>query len=253
MRNLTGTIAAEERLRWLSERLVADGAVTIASAAEELAVSEMTIRRDLDELEDRGSARRVRGGARAIGPQPFAQRHQTAARAKGRIADKLAPLVPVAGVVAFDASSTVLRLTGALGAACDLTVVTNGPETFNALHGLAGIHPLLTGGRLEERTGSLVGPLAWRSASQLTVRTFFASASAVSPRNGGLETTLDEAEVKRVIAAAAEQVVLAVDASKLGGQGVAVGIEWECVDVLVTELDPGDQRLDDYRRLVRLL
>jgi DeoR/GlpR family transcriptional regulator of sugar metabolism len=46
--------------------------------------------------------------------------------------------------------------------------------------------------------------------------------------------------------------VLAVDATKLGRRAVALGLEWEQVDVLVTELDPADARLDPYRDLVDL-
>ncbi len=248
-----GTLASEERLRWLSERLAAEGSVTIAEAAETLAVSEMTIRRDLLALEERGTARRVRGGARAVGPQLFAERRHKAARAKARIVAKLAGLVPPEGAVAFDASSTVMRLTGVLAAARDLTVLTNGPDTFVALQGLAGVTPLLTGGRLEPRTGSLVGPLACRAAAQFTVGTFVASAAAVTAEVGALEMTLDEAEVKRSIAAGAERVVLAVDASKLGGRAVAAALTWDRVDLLVTELAPDDARLDPFRGLVELL
>jgi DeoR family fructose operon transcriptional repressor len=61
-------VAVEERLRWLTEHLRATGAVSIPDAASALRVSEMTIRRDLAELEERGTARRVRGGAVPIGP-----------------------------------------------------------------------------------------------------------------------------------------------------------------------------------------
>ena len=253
MSKVTGTIASEGRLRWLSDRLEEDGTVTLAAAAEALGVSEMTVRRDLDALEQRGVARRVRGGARAIGPQPFAERRQTAARAKSRIALKLADLVPATGAVAFDASSTVMRLAGTLENARDLTVITNSPDTFAALQGISGVHPLLTGGRLEERTGSLVGPLAARSVAQLAVSTFFASAAAVNPRTGALELAIDEAEVKRAIADGSERVVLAVDGSKLGGDGVAVGLEWDQVDVLVTDLDPDDERLEAYRGLAEIV
>jgi DeoR family fructose operon transcriptional repressor len=250
---LQGTLASEERLRWLSERLTADGSVTIAAAADALRVSDMTIRRDLAELEVRGTARRVRGGARALGPQSFAERRQRAGRAKARIAGKLADLVPAKGVVAFDASSTIMRLASGLGAARDLTVLTNGPDTFAALQGLPGVTATLTGGRLEPRTGSLVGPLACRSAAQFTVQTLFASAAAVDAHRGALETTLEEAEVKRSIAQGANDVVVAVDSSKLGGRAVAVGIDWDRVDVLVTELDPGDERLTPYRDFAQLL
>ena len=249
-----GTVASEERLRWLGEQLAAEGSITIGAAAEALGVSEMTIRRDLVELEERGAARRVRGGARAVGPQTFAERHQTAARAKSRIAAKLSELLPSEGTVAFDASSTVMRLARVVGdVARDLTVLTNGPDTFAALQGLPGVIPLLTGGLLEPTTGSLVGPLACRSAAQLAVDTVFASAAAVDPDAGALEATLEEAEVKRAVAAGARQVVLAVDASKLGGRAVAVGLEWDRIDVLVTELDPSDRRLKPYLPLVRVV
>jgi DeoR family fructose operon transcriptional repressor len=240
-------------LAWLRERLAADGAVTIAGAADALGVSEMTIRRDLAELEERGSARRVRGGATAAGPKPFAERHSVAARAKSRIATKLAALVPEAGLVAFDASSTVMRLAATLEPARDLGVLTNSPDTFAALQGVAGVQALLTGGRLDPQTGSLVGPLACRSAAQLAVDTFFASAAAVDPVAGALEATLEEAEVKRSIAAGAHRVVLAIDASKLDGRAVAVGLDWDAVDTLVTDLDPADTRLDPYRRLAAIL
>lgn len=253
MSTVQGTVAAEGRLQWLRDRLAADGAVTISAAAEELAVSEMTVRRDLAELEERGSARRVRGGATAAGPMPFATRHAVAPRAKSRIAAKLAAMVPVQGVVAFDASSTVMRLTSALDAVQDLSVLTNSPDTFAALQALPDVHPLLTGGRLDQQTGSLVGPLACRTAAQLTVDVFFASAAALDPVSGALESTLDEAEVKRSIATGAAQVVLAADASKLDSRAAAVSLSWDSVDVLVTELDPVDRRLDPYRSAVRLV
>jgi DeoR family fructose operon transcriptional repressor len=253
MSTMQGNLATEERLRWLTERLADDGALTIAGAAEALGVSEMTIRRDLGELEDRGTARRVRGGAVAIGPRPFAERHRAHARAKATIAGKLTQFVPDAGAVAFDASSTVMRLASSLDGARDLTVLTNGPDTFTALQGRAGITPLLTGGRLDSATGSLVGPIACRSAAQLTVESFICSAAAVARDAGATEATLDEAEVKRALAVGAGQVVLAVDASKLERRAVAVALAWDEVDVLVTELDRRDKRLAPFRSLARLV
>jgi DeoR family fructose operon transcriptional repressor len=253
MTAMQGNLATEERLRWLTERLKGDGALTIAEAAGALGVSEMTIRRDLAELEERGTARRVRGGAVAIGPRPFAERHRTHARAKAQIAAKLARFIPAEGAVAFDASSTVMRLASSLEGARDLTVLTNGPDTFAALQDRAGLTPLLTGGRLDPATGSLVGPIACRSAAQLTVRCFVCSAAAVGRDDGATEATLDEAEVKRALARGASEVVLAVDASKLERRAVAVALEWDEIDVLVTELDRRDKRLEPFRSLARIV
>jgi len=253
MASIAGTLAAEERLGWLQQRLGEDGSVTLRAAAEALGVSEMTVRRDLEQLEQRGTARRVRGGATAVGPQTFAERHHTSPAAKNRIAAKLAELVPTSAAIAFDASSTVMRLASRLDRARDLTIVTNGLDTFAALRGRPGVTPLLTGGTLDERTGSLVGPIACRTAGQLKVSTFFASAAAIDPTSGALEATLEEADVKRSIASGAERVVLAADASKLAGRAVAVGLAWDQIDVVVTDLAPDDQRLDPYRELADLI
>lgn len=250
--NVPVTVGSEDRLSWLIRQLATDGAVTITGAAAALRVSEMTIRRDLAELEERGLARRVRGGAKPIGPQTFAQRRDRMARAKSRIAAKLLELMPASGAVALDGSSTVMRVASLLSEARDLVVLTNGPDTFAALQGKPGVTPLLTGGQLDARTGSLIGPLACRSARQLTVRRLFASAAAVDPDAGALEETLEEAEVKRALATSADEVVLAVDSSKLGGRAFAAGLDWEGIDVLVTELDPAAERLAPYRRLVRV-
>jgi DeoR family fructose operon transcriptional repressor len=239
----------EERLEWLADELHREGRIEIGAAAEALAVSEMTIRRDLRELEERGALQRVRGGALAVGPQAFADRRRTAARAKAAIAAKLATMVPSTGAVAFDASTTVMRLTPAL-VARDLVVVTNGPDTFTSLQGIAGVRPLLTGGELEPRTGSLVGPLACRAASQVATTRLFTSAAAVDAALGASEACLEEAEVKRAMVAVASEVVLAVDSSKLDTRSIAVSIELGDVDVLVTELAPRDRRLGPYRGLV---
>lgn len=243
---------AEERLSLLAERVRAEGRLEIAAVAADLGVSEMTVRRDLAELESRGALKRVRGGALAVGPQPFADRRRRAAKAKAAIAAKLAPMVPATGAVAFDASSTVMRAVSSLARARDLVVVTNGPDTFAAMQGGAGLRPVLTGGELEHRTGSFVGALACRAAAQVATARLFASAAAVDPSMGATETSLEEAEVKRALASSAGEVVLAVDSSKLDARSVAVSLDWTTVDVLVTELSPRDRRLAPYRGLVEV-
>jgi DeoR family fructose operon transcriptional repressor len=251
--SVSGNLATEQRLAWISRRLDEHGQVRIAEAAVELDVSEMTIRRDLQELEARGVARRVRGGAVAVGPMAFADRHKSRARAKARISTKLLDLVPANGAIGIDASSTLLRLATAIDNGRDLTVLTNGWETFRALQGKAGVTGLLSGGALDSRTGSLVGPVACRAASSLLLSRLFVSAAAVDPDLGPSEPCLEEAEVKRTMAAVAGEVVLAVDSTKLGARSVATSIAWDDVGLLVTELDPGDARLAHYRDVVEIL
>lgn len=245
-------VQALERLELMRHRLDTEGRVRVGDLAVELDVSEMTVRRDLDVLVDEGVAQRVRGGAVAIGPQEFATRFRQHARAKSRLAEKLVDLVGTGGAIGIDASSTLQRLAARLGEARDLTVLTNGPETFRALQEHAGVTALLTGGELDVRTGSLVGPLAARAANDVMLRRLFVSAAAVDPDLGSSESTLEEADVKVALARSAAEVVLAVTAVKLGHRAPARAFPLDRVDILVTELDPSDARLAPYRSLVEL-
>jgi DeoR family fructose operon transcriptional repressor len=250
---LAGNLAAEQRLDWLRGQLQAKGRIELRVAAELLEVSEMTIRRDLLELEAVGVARRVRGGAVAAGPAQFADRYRQRAKSKARIAAKLLAIVPESGAVAFDASSTVLRLATALEGARDLTIVTNGPETFDALQGKPGVRAVLTGGELDPRTGSLVGPVAVRAAATFLLSHAFVSAAAVDPVIGASEAALEEAEVKQVFANVAGKVVLAADSSKLDSRALAVGLQWDEVGYLITDLEPDVARLARYRDVTEVI
>ncbi len=243
----------EERLDEVRNLIAGRGVVRIDQLASDFGVSEMTIRRDLDELEALGLARRVRGGAIAIGPEPFAQRHRHNARAKVRIAEKLLPLIPASGTVAFDASTTVYRLAASLETARDLVVVTNGPDSFHSLVAKPGITATLTGGSQEPRTGSLVGPIAVRAAQGFLYDALVCSAAALDAELGSSEASLAESEVKRAFSAGSARIILAVDHSKLGTRAPARMFELEAVDHLVTDLEPDDRRLDAYRSVVGLI
>ena len=90
-----------------------------------------------------------------------------------------------------------------------------------------------------------------KTAAELHYDRFFTSASAVT-RAGTSEVTLEEAQVKRVLVAAATETVLLVDSSKLGRSALARALDWDAISVLVTELDPADARLDPFRGLAEV-
>ena len=241
------SVDAVERLHHIRTSIDRSGRARVADLAVELDVSEMTIRRDLDLLAEDGLVQRIRGGALAVGPQPFSDRFARHQRAKDRIAAKLVDLVGDGGAIGVDASTTLQRLAGRIAGVRELTVVTNGPDTFQALQERPGVTALLTGGQLDPRTGSLVGPLASRAARELLIRRLFVSAAGVDPEHGSSEATLEEADVKIALADVSAEVVLAVDSTKLGQRGPARALPADRVATLVTELDPDDHRLDPYR------
>jgi DeoR family fructose operon transcriptional repressor len=246
------SIDAIERLEEIRAEVEARGRVRVPELAARFAVSEMTIRRDLDLLSERGVVRRVRGGAMAAGPQRFAERFGRQAKAKERIVRKLVDLVGDAVAVGIDASSTLQRLAPLLPETGTRTVLTNGPECFAALQEAPGVTALLTGGQLDPRTGSLVGPLATRAARDVALDLLLVSAAGVDPVLGTSETTLEEAEVKLALAEVSRRVVLAVDHTKLDASGPARCLPLDRIDVVVTDLDPGDRRLEPFRGLAEI-
>lgn len=250
---ISSSLDAESRRSQLLELLESDGRITASEVAETLGVSGMTLRRDLADLEGLGRLRRVRGGAVApLRPQSFAERSSHQAAAKRIIADKVRNLIPAEGVCAFDASSTIGVLLAGIAHAADLTVVTNSRENFGAAAERSGVTPVMVGGHLEQQTDSFVGPLAAMMASSLHYSAFFTSAAAVEADWGSSESTPEEAALKRVFCDQADRVVLLVDSTKLGSRATARALELERVEILVTDLDPNDERLDEYRHKMEI-
>lgn len=235
------------------EILERDGEIQLESAADELGVSVMTVRRDIQVLDAEGVLRRVRGGAvAAVRPRAFGERAAIRASAKAVIARKAIALVPDDGAAAFDASTTSGALL-AMVRAQRLLVVTNSIDNAAIARTRLGVRAVLVGGELEERTGSLVGPTAEQTARGFVVDCFFTSASAVDPALGTMEVSLEEAAVKQVFAAGAGASVVLADSSKLCQQALVRALDWSAINILVTDLDPSDERLDLFRGLVEIL
>ncbi|GAB3601506.1 DeoR/GlpR family DNA-binding transcription regulator [Microbacterium tumbae] len=243
------SLAAEERWSWLLAQLQESKAISLSDAAQALDVSEMTVRRDLTAMEERGIARRVRGGAVYAGPVSFQGRERSHVEEKAVIAEKLLPLVPTGGVIAMDSSTTMNRLAQVVVGAEDLTIVTNGLLTFQALQDRPGVTAILTGGESDRRSDSLVGPVATAFLENMRFSAFFASAAAVDER-ASYEDTLEEAEVKRAFARSSARVVLGVHSEKLDDVATAAAVLLDRIGVLATELSPESADLAAYRRIL---
>ncbi|MFC8596477.1 DeoR/GlpR family DNA-binding transcription regulator [Streptomyces atroolivaceus] len=232
-----------------------EGVRRVDDLARACDVSTMTIRRDLHVLEQRNEIRRVRGGAVPVDAWTFDHRLGRSVAAKDVIAAKLMTLVPDKGGIGFDGSTTAHGLARCLKEQTvrDLTAVTTGFETFHELSRTPGCRAYATGGTADPHTGSLVGPLAQVTLQQFALHTCFLSATYLDDAIGSTEFTADGAAVKRALTAVSRRTVLAVDSSKLGRRAVARCLPLDEVDILVTDLKPGDERLEPYRGLVELM
>jgi DeoR family fructose operon transcriptional repressor len=248
---VTGSLDAEARRAAIVERLISDGRLLLKETAHAWGVHPMTIRRDFEALESEGLARRVRGGIVSVGADDFSQRQHRNATAKRRIAEKLSGFITDGMTIGLDASTTVHQFAAAFPAVTSVSVITNGLATFQALSARQGVRTFLTGGEREEQTFSLVGPLTVRALRQYNIDLCVISARSVDARFGTSETTLEQIAVKEAMAEASKRTVLAVDSGKLDTRSRVRSLGLDQIDVMVTELDPKDTRLDPYRDRVQ--
>ena len=151
---------ASQRLSELVEVLRRDGRVDVVTAAAEFGTAELTIRRDLDVLVERGAARRVRGGAVNLlmrGEElPFAMRAIEANGSKRRIAAAVAGLIADGEAVGLDSGTTVAEIALAL-AGRRLTVMPLSLHAANALAGSSSVRLMLPGGEARHQHRREVG------------------------------------------------------------------------------------------------
>jgi DeoR/GlpR family transcriptional regulator of sugar metabolism len=235
-----------QRHRLIAQAVQEAGTATVTELAALAGASEMTIRRDLDQLAAQGVLERFRGGARALllrgDEPPFALRAHEAVDAKRRIAAEVASLITDGETVLLDSGTTCLEVARLLHG----RQVTVMPLSLQAIH-LLGDAPeptslLVPGGRPRPGEGTLTGPLALASLSALRFDTAVLGCCGLTAHDGMTAYDLDEAAVKKAAITSARRVVAAADGSKLGRTAHAHVGPSTLVHILVTDTTaPADE------------
>jgi DeoR/GlpR family transcriptional regulator of sugar metabolism len=229
----------DERQRLILERLSSDGRILAVEFAHEIGASEDTIRRDLRELSGAGLCRRVYGGALSLAPAgtPISARREQSVPRKDALGATAAALVRSRQTVVIDAGSTNEAIAQALPDDQGLTVVTNAPAIAMRLAERPGFDVILIGGRLDSRSGAVLGARALRDVDRLRADLFFVGGCALSARHGLTAFDAEEAEFKRVVAASSAIVVAAITNEKLETAAPFPVIETAGISDLVVEHD----------------
>ncbi|HEX2314629.1 MAG TPA: DeoR/GlpR family DNA-binding transcription regulator [Thermomonospora sp.] len=250
---------SSERVAALIERLRTTEHVTVGELAAETGASEMTIRRDLDQLADRGVLRRVRGGAVSLllrgEAMPFAVREHEAVETKRRIAEEVDALLADGEAVILDGGTTTLTIARTV-AGRRLTIVPLDLHSANALSGAPQVRLLVPGGRTTPGALAFTGPLTEASLASLRVDTVVLGVCGLSAEHGLTAHDLDEVPVKRAAIAAARRVVAVCDGAKFGRTGLGLVCPVTTLDVVVTDRsapEPAVARLRDAGVEVRLV
>ncbi|MBT8225726.1 MAG: DeoR/GlpR transcriptional regulator [Dactylosporangium sp.] len=234
---------AQQRRTAIMDIVRRQGGVRVSQLAREFGVSDMTVRRDLETLADRGLVDKVHGGATVAGPgsteEPGFDAKSVRQRAeKATIAARAARLVEPGMAVALSAGTTTAALAACLTDVPGLTVVTNSIPVADTLHraGRDDQTVVLTGG-IRTPSDALVGQVADAAIAALNVDLLFLGVHGVSPRSGFTTPNLAEAGTDRLLVAAARRLVVLADHTKWGTVGIATIAGLDDADVFIT--DPG--------------
>lgn len=245
----TGRTLAHQRHERIVQEVRMRGAARVADLSELLNVSDMTVRRDLDVLDEAGLVVKVHGGATAAAEHTsdepgFEAKSLRNTREKAAIARAGADMVKEGSAIGITAGTTTWRLAAELTSVGDLTVVTNSvrvAEVFNATP-RPDRTMILTGGVCTP-SDALVGPIAVAALGTIHVDTLFLGVHGMSERAGFSTPNMLEADTNRAFVAASEQLVVLADHTKCGVTGLSTFAKLGEADVLVT-----DDRIRQFER-----
>ena len=217
------SLLVEERRNQLLELVRVRGFASLPELAEQLQVSESTVRRDLDYLEEAGTAKRTHGGVFYTGPSPklphFDELQPSQWDKKKQIALEAAKLIEDGDTILLDGGSTTYEVARLL-VGRRLQIVTNSLPVANLFASNANNDLVIVGGYVYPRTGVALGPYANEMLKRLNVRRTILSVSGINER-GFFNNNLLLVETERAMMHAADEVIVVADSTKFGRQSLA--------------------------------
>jgi DeoR/GlpR family transcriptional regulator of sugar metabolism len=219
-----------------------EGSARVSDLTQQLGVSDMTIRRDLEVLAKDGLVEKVHGGAVLPGSHgghepAFEEKLVLERSEKNAIARAATSLVRPGTAIAIAAGTTTFALAQCLLEVPGLTVVTNSLRVANLFSGNRGpdvASVVLTGG-MRTASDALVGPVADLTIASLHFDTLFLGCTGLDAEVGLSTHNLAEAETNRALIKVARRVVVLADHTKWGVIGLASFAPVDKIGVLVTD------------------
>lgn len=215
---MAGPLTTDLRRTRLRELLQASGFAALGELAESLDVSESTVRRDLEQLENEGIARRTHGGAFWTGESDtmsvFQTRRDDSWAAKAAIGTAAAELIEDHDTILLDGGSTTYELARHL-VDRPLQVVTNSLPVAHLLSSSKSIDLVMIGGCVTGRTAVTIGPMADSMLHSINVGKAFLSVAGITDR-GYFNSNMMLVESEKAMLDSADQTIVVADSSKFG-------------------------------------
>jgi DeoR/GlpR family transcriptional regulator of sugar metabolism len=234
-------LAKQRQARILAE-IQEHGWARVTDLTALLGVSDMTVRRDLDQLAASGSVHKVHGGAvlnntTAAEEPGFEAKSVLELPAKNAIAAEAARLIRPGSAIAVSAGTTTWGLAHHVSDIGGLTIVTNSTTVADVIanSGRARDQTVILTGGVRTPSAALVGPVADQAIRSLHVDQLFLGVHGMDVQAGFTTPNLAEAETNRSLIASADQVVVCADSTKWGSVGLASFAPLSAADVVITD------------------
>lgn len=234
-----------ERRQKIMDILQKNKKVYVAKLAQEFGITEETVRRDLEKLENQNLLQRSYGGAvlmeKTNEDLSFDQRSITHVAEKRKITEKAHQLIEKGDTIFMDSSSTALMLRPYLENKENITIITNSIRLLYDAALNTNLHIISTGGKLKENSFALIGPTALDTIDKFTVDVAIISCKALNKEHGFMESTEEEAMIKKNMLKHARKIILLADHHKFDKIAFTRIGYLEEIDTLITDQRPNQE------------
>jgi DeoR family transcriptional regulator of aga operon len=228
-------MALNDRQKKLFRIMQEEKKISVSDLAKALAVTEASIRLDLNLLERMDLVRRFHGGARLVHPSAYQSRMGSSRQAKKRIARKALEYVEPKDTLFLDSGTTVLMLAQELGAFDDLTVVTNSLPIANQIGREQNNRVILAGGAYNYSEQCCEGLMTEKFLDNLYASKAFIGADSLDVKKGLFSNGITGFGYVQKIIDNSKATILLVDSSKFGKVGTVKLCELDRIDVVITD------------------
>lgn len=225
------------RRSFILEELDKNGQVNVGELSSALGVSEVTIRNDLDRLEESNLLVRAHGGAFKTSniALTVTEKKKINLDIKRKIGKRAAELINENDSIILDSGTTTFEISNNLARFQKLSVITNALDIVNNLAQYDNVDLFMPGGYLKEFSMSLVGPMAERNLRQLFCNKCFLGVDGIKPNQGVFTHQMEEAYLNQIMIDISEEVILVSDSSKFEKSGFAFICGMDKISTIITD------------------
>ncbi len=223
-------------------------AISVTQLAHSLYVSEATIRRDLSKLEQKGLVTRTFGGV-VLNPNTpnkettFELREKSNVVQKRALCQKASTYIKDNYTIFLDSSTTVLNIVTYLNNFQNLVIITNGLFVANEVINRTKHQVILPGGLVQSNTNSMLGTISLNNISRFHADLAIMSTSAFDFEFGPSESTIEQAEIKKMMVTNSAFNIVLVDEHKLDKQSLYRTLNLSDINLLITNKELNNEEL----------